>query len=159
MSSFLSGLAPNLHFLVAMRVLQGLGGGPVVPMAQATMWEIFPLRQRGLAMAVWGIGIMMAPILGPTLGGWICDNWSWRWIFYVNLPIGVLGFFMAGAFLFDSPYARKPTSVDWPGLALMVRGLRRAPAHARPGRARRLVRFLVHRRARGGGGLRASRAS
>ena len=121
-SSFLSGLAPNLHFLVAMRVLQGLGGGPVVPMAQATMWEIFPLRQRGLAMAVWGVGIMMAPILGPTLGGWICDNWSWRWIFYVNLPIGVLGFFMAGAFLFDSPYLRKPTSVDGPGIALMVAG-------------------------------------
>jgi DHA2 family multidrug resistance protein len=121
-SSFLSGLAPNLHFLVAMRVLQGLGGGPVVPMAQATMWEIFPLRQRGLAMAVWGVGIMMAPILGPTVGGWICDNWSWRWIFYVNLPIGILGFFMAGAFLFDSPYVRKPTSVDWPGLALMVAG-------------------------------------
>jgi DHA2 family multidrug resistance protein len=121
-SSFLSGLAPNLHFLVAMRVLQGLGGGPVVPMAQATMWEIFPLRQRGLAMAVWGVGIMMAPILGPTVGGWICDSWSWRWIFYVNLPIGVLGFFMAGAFLFDSPYAKKPTSVDWPGLALMIAG-------------------------------------
>jgi MFS transporter, DHA2 family, multidrug resistance protein len=121
-SSFLSGLAPNLPFLVAMRVLQGLGGGPVVPMAQATMWEIFPLRQRGLAMAVWGVGIMMAPILGPTVGGWICDNWSWRWIFYVNLPIGVLGFFMASAFLFDSPYAKKPTSVDWPGIALMVVG-------------------------------------
>jgi DHA2 family multidrug resistance protein len=121
-SSFLSGLAPNLEFLVVMRILQGLGGGPVVPMAQATMWEIFPLRQRGLAMAVWGIGIMMAPILGPTVGGWVCDNWSWRWIFYVNLPIGVLGFFMAGAFLFDSPYLRRPTSVDWPGLALMVVG-------------------------------------
>jgi DHA2 family multidrug resistance protein len=121
-SSFLSGIAPNLEFLIAMRILQGLGGGPVVPMAQATMWEIFPLRQRGLAMAVWGIGIMMAPILGPTLGGWVCDNWSWRWIFYVNLPIGVLGFFMASAFLFDSPYLRRPASVDWPGLVLMVVG-------------------------------------
>jgi DHA2 family multidrug resistance protein len=121
-SSFLSGLAPNLEFLVAMRILQGLGGGPVVPMAQATMWEIFPLRQRGLAMAVWGIGIMMAPILGPTVGGWICDNWSWRWVFYINLPIGVLGFFMASVFLFDSPYHKRPGSVDWPGLALMVVG-------------------------------------
>jgi DHA2 family multidrug resistance protein len=121
-SSFLSGLAPNLEFLVAMRILQGLGGGPVVPMAQATMWEIFPLKQRGLAMAVWGIGIMMAPILGPTLGGWICDNWSWRWIFYVNLPIGVLGFLMASIFLFDSPYMKKPTSVDWIGAVLMVVG-------------------------------------
>ena len=121
-SSFLSGLAPNLEFLVIMRVIQGLGGGPIIPMAQATMWEIFPLRQRGLAMAVWGMGIMMAPILGPTLGGWICDNWSWRWIFYVNLPIGVVGFLMASAFLFDSPYSRKASSVDWQGLVLMVVG-------------------------------------
>jgi DHA2 family multidrug resistance protein len=122
LSSFLSGLAPNLEFLVAMRVLQGLGGGPVVPMAQATMWEIFPLRQRGLAMAVWGIGIMMAPIFGPTVGGWVCDNWSWRWIFYINLPIGVLGFFMASVFLFDSPYHKKPGKVDAPGLVLMIVG-------------------------------------
>ncbi|MGH7383674.1 MAG: DHA2 family efflux MFS transporter permease subunit [Candidatus Rokuibacteriota bacterium] len=121
-SSFLSGIAPNLEFLVAMRVLQGLGGGPVIPMAQATMWEIFPLRQRGTAMAVWGVGIMMAPILGPTLGGWIVDSWSWRWIFYVNLPIGVLGFFMASVFLFDSPFLRKPRRVDVAGLVLMVLG-------------------------------------
>src|SRR6185436_1552263 len=101
-SSFLSGIAPNLEFLVAMRVLQGLGGGPVIPMSQAVMWEIFPLEQRGTAMAVWGVGIMLAPILGPTLGGWVCDNWSWRWIFYINLPIGVLGFIMTSVFLFDS---------------------------------------------------------
>jgi MFS transporter, DHA2 family, multidrug resistance protein len=121
-SSFLSGIAPNLEFLVAMRVLQGLGGGPVIPMAQATMWEIFPLRQRGTAMAVWGVGIMMAPILGPTLGGWIVDNWSWRWIFYVNLPIGFLGFFMASVFLFDSPFLKKPRRVDASGLVLMVLG-------------------------------------
>ena len=73
-SSFLSGIAPNLEFLVLMRILQGLGGGPVIPMAQAIMWEIFPLEQRGTAMAVWGFGIMLAPILGPTVGGWITDN-------------------------------------------------------------------------------------
>jgi DHA2 family multidrug resistance protein len=121
-SSFLSGLAPNLEFLVAMRILQGLGGGPVIPMAQATMWEIFPLRQRGTAMAVWGVGIMMAPILGPTLGGWIADNWSWRWIFYVNLPIGVLGFVLASVFLFDPPFLMKPRRVDVAGLGLMVVG-------------------------------------
>ena len=102
-SSFLSGMAPTLEFLVAMRVLQGLGGGPVIPMAQAIMWEIFPLRQRGTAMAVWGVGIMLAPILGPTAGGWIADNWSWRWIFYINLPIGVIAFLMISAFLFDAP--------------------------------------------------------
>ena len=122
LSSVLSGLATSLEFLVAMRVLQGLGGGPIVPMAQATMWEIFPLRQRGLAMAVWGIGVMMAPILGPTVGGWVCDNWSWPWIFYVNLPIGVVGFFMASIFMFDSPYQKKAASVDWVGLVLMVVG-------------------------------------
>ncbi len=121
-SSLLSGLAPNLPFLVAARALQGLGGGPVIPMAQALMWEIFPLKQRGMAMAVWGIGIMMGPIMGPTLGGWIADNWSWRWIFYINLPIGVLGFFMATVFLFDSPHARKPGRVDLPGIALMIVG-------------------------------------
>ena len=121
-SSFLSGIAPNLHFLVAMRILQGLGGGPVIPMAQAIMWEIFPLRQRGTAMAVWGVGIMMAPILGPTLGGWIADNWSWRWIFYINLPIGVLGFIMVSTFLFDSPFVKKPRSIDAAGIVLMVMG-------------------------------------
>ncbi len=121
-SSFLSGLAPNLEFLVAMRVLQGLGGGPVIPMAQAIMWEIFPLAERGTAMAVWGVGIMLAPILGPTLGGWICDNWSWRWIFYINLPIGIIGFFMISAFLFDAPFHRRPRHVDLAGIGLMVIG-------------------------------------
>jgi MFS transporter, DHA2 family, multidrug resistance protein len=121
-SSFLSGIAPNLEFLVAMRVLQGLGGGPVIPMAQAIMWEIFPLRQRGTAMAVWGVGIMLAPILGPTVGGWVCDNWSWRWIFYINLPIGLLGFLMVSAFLFDSPFATRPRRIDAPGLVLMIFG-------------------------------------
>jgi DHA2 family multidrug resistance protein len=121
-SSFLSGVAPNLEFLVAMRILQGLGGGSVIPMAQAIMWEIFPLPQRGTAMTVWGIGVMMAPIFGPTLGGWICDNWSWRWIFYVNLPIGVLGFLMVSAFLFDAPFHRRPRSIDLLGIALMIAG-------------------------------------
>jgi len=121
-SSFLSGIAPSLEFLVAMRILQGLGGGPVIPMAQAIMWEIFPLRQRGTAMAVWGGGIMLAPILGPTVGGWICDNWSWRWIFYINLPIGLGGFLMVSVFLFDAPFVKKPRGIDIVGLVLMVLG-------------------------------------
>ncbi len=121
-SSFLSGIAPNLEFLVAMRVFQGLGGGPIIPMAQAIMWEIFPLRMRGTAMAVWGVGIMMAPILGPTVGGWLADNWSWRWIFYVNIPIGFVGFVMVSIFLFDSPFVRKPRGIDAPGLVMMVVG-------------------------------------
>jgi DHA2 family multidrug resistance protein len=121
-SSVLSGMAPNLTFLVLARIAQGIGGGPIIPLSQAILWEIFPLGQRGLAMAVWGIGFMMGPIIGPTLGGYIADNWSWRWIFYINLPVGLLGFFMASAFLFDPAYLRKPGRVDWPGLVLMVLG-------------------------------------
>jgi len=121
-SSVLSGMAPNLTFLILARIAQGIGGGPIIPLSQAILWEIFPLGQRGLAMAVWGIGFMMGPIIGPTLGGYIADNWSWRWIFYINLPVGLLGFFMASAFLFDPPYLRKPARVDWPGLVLMVLG-------------------------------------
>ena len=122
LSSFLSGIAPSLPFLVAMRIFQGLGGGPMIPISQAIMWEIFPLQQRGTAMAVWGIGIMMGPILGPTVGGWMADNWSWRWIFYINLPIGLLGFLAAGAFLFDPPHLKRPARVDVLGLVLMVVG-------------------------------------
>jgi DHA2 family multidrug resistance protein len=121
-SSFLSGIAPNLEILVLMRVFQGLGGGPVIPMSQAILWEIFPLHQRGMAMAMWGVGIMMGPIFGPTVGGWIADNWSWRWIFYINLPIGVLGFLLVSAFLLDSPHQRRPGRIDVPGLVLMVVG-------------------------------------
>ena len=121
-SSLLSGMAPSVEFLIAMRILQGLGGGPVIPIAQAILWEIFPPHQRGMAMAVWGLGIVLAPTFGPTLGGWVTDNWSWRWIFYINLPIGVVGFFMAGLFLFDSPHAKRAGRIDLPGLGLMIVG-------------------------------------
>jgi DHA2 family multidrug resistance protein len=93
-----------------------------MPLSQAIMWEIFPLRQRGMARAAWGVGIMMAPIFGPTLGGWIADNWSWRWIFYINIPIGVFGLFAASAVLFDPPYLRPPGRIDALGLVLMVIG-------------------------------------
>ena len=122
LASVLCGLAPNLNALLLARVLQGIAGGPLMPLSQAIMWEIFPFRQRGMAMAVWGMGIMMAPIFGPTLGGWITDNWSWRWTFYINVPIGILGFFAASAILFDPPYLRKPGKIDIPGLFLMVIG-------------------------------------
>ena len=121
-SSFLSAIAPSVELLIAARVLQGLGGGPIIPIAQAVLWEIFPSRQRGMAMAVWGMGIVLAPTFGPTVGGWIADNWSWRWIFYINLPIGVLGFFMASVLLFDSPHAKPAGRADLLGLALMIVG-------------------------------------
>ena len=121
-SSFLSAIAPSIELLIAARILQGLGGGPIIPIAQAVLWEIFPPRERGMAMAVWGLGIVLAPTFGPTVGGWIADNWSWRWIFYINLPIGVAGFFMASMLLFDSPHAKPPGRVDLAGLLLMVLG-------------------------------------
>jgi len=121
-SSFLSGAAPDLTTLIVARVLQGLGGGPIIPLSQAILWEIFPFHQRGLAMAVWGVGFILGPILGPTVGGYLADEWSWRWIFYVNLPVGIAGFLMGSAFLFDPPYLRRAARLDWWGLALMVTG-------------------------------------
>jgi len=121
-SSFASGAAPDLTTLIIARICQGLGGGPIIPLSQAILWEIFPIHQRGLAMAVWGVGFILGPILGPTVGGYLADEWSWRWIFYINLPVGVLGFLMASAFLFDPPYLRRAGRTDWLGLGLMVAG-------------------------------------
>jgi DHA2 family multidrug resistance protein len=121
-SSFLSGAAPDLTTLIIARIFQGLGGGPIIPLSQAILWEIFPFHQRGLAMAVWGVGFILGPILGPTVGGYLADEWSWRWIFYINLPVGIVGFLMASAFLFDPPYQRKTARIDWWGLALMIAG-------------------------------------
>jgi DHA2 family multidrug resistance protein len=121
-ASVLCGLAPNIETLLLARLLQGIGGGPLMPLSQAIMWEIFPLRQRGMAMAAWGVGIMMAPIFGPTLGGWISDNWSWRWIFYINVPIGAVGLLVSSAVLFDPPYLRRPGRIDAIGLVLMAVG-------------------------------------
>ncbi|MBI4013161.1 MAG: DHA2 family efflux MFS transporter permease subunit [Candidatus Rokubacteria bacterium] len=123
-SSLLAGIAPSLEVLVGARVLQGLGGGPLLPLSQAILMEIFPPRQRGTAMAVWGIGVMFAPIFGPTLGGWITDNYSWRWIFYLNLPIGAVALALAWFFLPEP--AEPPRAVarmDALGLGLMVLGV------------------------------------
>ena len=94
-SSFLSGAAPDLTTLIVARIFQGLGGGPIIPLSQAVLWEIFPFHQRGLAMAVWGVGFILGPILGPTVGGYLADEWSWRWIFYINLPVGIVGFLLS----------------------------------------------------------------
>ena len=145
-SSFLSGAAPDLTTLIIARIFQGLGGGPIIPLSQAILWEIFPFHQRGLAMAVWGVGFILGPILGPTVGGYLADEWSWRWIFYINLPVGIVGFLMASAFLFDPPYLRKPGADRLVGPRTHGHGLR-LPA-ARPGsrRARGLVRLAGDRR-------------
>src|SRR5260370_22071695 len=87
-----------------------------------TLFRSFPFHQRGLAMAIWGVGFILGPILGPTVGGYLADEWSWRWIFYINLPVGIVGFLMASAFLFDPPYLRPAARSDWRGLGLMVAG-------------------------------------
>src|SRR5438132_564559 len=121
-SSFASGIAPDLTTLVIARIFQGLGGGPIIPLSQAILWEIFPFHQRGMAMAVWGLGFIFGPILGPTVGGYLAGQWSRRWLFYINLPVGIVGFFLASAFLFGPPYHRRASRMDWWGLGLMIAG-------------------------------------
>jgi len=106
-SSLLCGIAPNLPALILFRVLQGTTGGGLQPLSQAVLLEEFPGRERGKAMAFWSMGIIAAPILGPTLGGWITDTYSWRWVFYINLPIGIASLIMIGLFVTDPHYLRR----------------------------------------------------
>ena len=105
-ASMLCGAAFSMPVLILARILQGLGGGGMQPLAQSILLESFPPSQHGRAMAVYGMGIVVAPVIGPTLGGWITDSFSWRWIFYINLPVGFLAFFLAGLFIEDPPYLR-----------------------------------------------------
>src|SRR5215211_6302588 len=90
MSSLLCGIAPNLASLILFRVIQGATGGTMQPLSQAIMLEAFPPKDRGKAMGFWGLGIVVAPMLGPVLGGWLTDNFTWRWVFYINLPVGII---------------------------------------------------------------------
>jgi DHA2 family multidrug resistance protein len=121
-SSFICGIASNLSILVIARVLQGAGGGALQPLSQAILLESFPQEKRGMAMAAFAVGVVVAPILGPTLGGWLTDQYSWRWAFYVNLPIGVLAMAMTNLFVEDPPYIRnaKPGRIDVTGFGLMA---------------------------------------
>lgn len=124
LSSALCGAATSLGMLLVARVLQGAGGGALQPIAQAVLLESFPAEKRGSAMAVYGMGIVVAPIIGPTLGGWITDNYSWRWIFYINIPVGLLAMLMAKTFIEDPPYIRnaRPGRIDFIGFGLMAVG-------------------------------------
>ena len=127
LSSLLCGAAPTLGMLILFRVVQGVGGGGLQPMAQAILADIFPPQKRGLAFALYGITAVMAPTIGPTLGGWITDNYSWRWIFYINLPIGVITLFLVMRMVEDPPYLSRVRGagirVDYIGIALLALGI------------------------------------
>ena len=124
-SSMLCGSAPNLESLIVFRIFQGIGGGALQPISQAILLESFPVRERGMAMAIWGIGVVFAPIIGPLLGGGITDNFSWRWAFYINFPIGVISLIMTALFIFDPKYIKEQRagSIDYIGLGFLVVGL------------------------------------
>ncbi len=121
-ASVLCGMAWSLTTLIMARIFQGLGGGAMVPIAQAIMLESFPRQKRGAAMAIFAQGVVVAPILGPVLGGWITDSYSWRWIFAINLPVGILALFMAQWLVEDPPYIQrsKKATIDYIGFGLLV---------------------------------------
>jgi DHA2 family multidrug resistance protein len=121
-ASALCGMAQSLGFLVIARVLQGAGGGALQPISQAILLESFPPQKRGVAMAAFAMGVVVAPILGPTLGGWITDSYSWRWIFFINLPIGALAMLMTNACVEDPPYLKRIAleNIDYAGLGLLA---------------------------------------
>ena len=127
LSSLFCGAAPSLALLIIFRIIQGVGGGGLQPMAQAILADSFPPHQRGLAFALYGITAIMAPTIGPTLGGWITDNYSWRWIFYINLPVGILTLFLVYRMVEDPPYLRRVKGagirVDYIGIALLALGV------------------------------------
>src|SRR5215471_19126070 len=127
-SSLLCGIAPSLGLLIFFRVLQGLGGGALQPISQAILVESFPREKQGVAMAFYGMGVVVAPVIGPTLGGWITDNYTWRWIFLINSPVGILSLSLTAAMIFDPPHLVRKTfanglKLDYIGLGLLSVGL------------------------------------
>ncbi|HEX5107462.1 MAG TPA: DHA2 family efflux MFS transporter permease subunit [Vicinamibacterales bacterium] len=124
MASFLCGIAPNLAMLVIFRIVQGATGGALQPLSQAVLLESFKPEERGRAMGFWGLGIVVAPILGPVVGGWLTENYSWRWVFYINLPVGIVSLFMTRLYVFDPPYLRRETGgIDSWGMGMLVVGV------------------------------------
>src|SRR5213594_1015937 len=126
-SSLLCGLAPNLAMLIFFRVLQGAGGGGLQPSEQAILADTFPPAKRGMAFAVYGVAVVMAPAIGPTLGGWITDNYTWRWIFFVNIPVGIVSLLLTSRLIQDPPYFRRrqlsELKIDYVGLGFVAVGL------------------------------------
>jgi DHA2 family multidrug resistance protein len=127
-SSFLCGLAPSLGVLVLFRILQGVGGGGLQPSEQAILNDTFPQEKRGMAFAVYGLAVVVAPTIGPWLGGWITDNFSWRWIFYINVPVGIVSLLLTSVLVSDPPYMKRETvkrgfRIDYIGIGLISLGL------------------------------------
>jgi DHA2 family multidrug resistance protein len=127
-SSFLCGLAPSLGVLVFFRILQGVGGGGLQPSEQAILNDTFPLEKRGMAFAVYGLAVVVAPTIGPWLGGWITDNFSWRWIFYINVPVGLISLLLTSFLVSDPPYMKRASlkrgfRIDYIGIGLISLGL------------------------------------
>ena len=126
-SSLFCGVAPTLGTLLISRVIQGVGGGGLQPMAQAILADTFPPEKRGLAFSVYGVTAVVAPSIGPTLGGWITDNYTWRWIFLMNLPVGLLALFLVLTFVEDPPFLRRTTlresKIDYFGFGLLAVGV------------------------------------
>ncbi len=123
-ASVLCGLAPTLPVLIFFRILQGATGGALQPLSQAVMLEAFPPRDRGKAMAFWGLGVVVAPMLGPVIGGWLTENYSWRWVFYINLPVGLASVIMTRLFIFDPPYIRRSNrGIDFWGMGMLAVGV------------------------------------
>src|SRR3977135_1901664 len=126
-SSALCGFALNLPMLIVFRILQGAGGGGLQPSEQAILADTFPPAKRGMAFAVYGVAVVMAPAIGPTLGGWITDNFSWRWIFFVNIPVGILSLLLTSRLIQDPPYLKRrklsETKIDYIRLGFVALGL------------------------------------
>jgi DHA2 family multidrug resistance protein len=122
-SSFMCGASHSLGMLVCWRIVQGLGGGALMTVSQAVLFEAFPVEEAGMAMALFGLGVMVGPTIGPTLGGWLTDNYGWPWIFYINIPVGVLAAVMIAGYVHDPAYQRKPAAIDYIGIALLTVGV------------------------------------
>ncbi len=127
LSSFLCGIAPTLGWLIFFRIVQGLGGGGLGPSEQAILADTFPPRQRGMAFAVYGMAVVLAPAIGPTLGGFITDRFSWRWVFFINVPVGLLSLFLSSRMVTDPPHLaeakKRAGTPDYVGLSLVAVGL------------------------------------
>ncbi len=121
-ASLLCGMSTSLEMMIFSRILQGLGGGALLPVSQAILLEAFPLEKRALAMSIFGFGVVVAPVIGPILGGWLTDNWSWNWIFFINIPFGILAAITSKLWIYDPPYARKQANakIDFVGFFFLI---------------------------------------